>query len=181
MTGAAKALQEAKGAAQYVAGSREIEHMKKLIGRKRALLDAQLASLRGEFEAEEGEPKTEMTVTADGQKGEEMTVKRNRHTTAPSDEKEWELKLYVAGQTPKSLTAFANLKKICEDHLQGKYRIEVIDLLKNPRLAEGDQILAIPTLVRKLPEPIKKIIGDLSNTERVLVGLDLRPWFRRTA
>jgi len=87
----------------------------------------------------------------------------------------WELRLYVAGQTPKSLTAFANLKKICEEHLEGKYRIEVIDLLKNPQLARGDQILAIPTLVRNLPEPIKKIIGDLSNTERVLVGLDLRP------
>jgi circadian clock protein KaiB len=88
--------------------------------------------------------------------------------------KEWELRLYVAGQTPKSLAAFANLKKICEDHLAGEYHIEVIDLLKNPKLASGDQILAIPTLVRKLPEPIRKIIGDLSNTERVLVGLDIR-------
>ena len=80
----------------------------------------------------------------------------------------------MAGQTPKSLAAFANLKKICEEHLAGKYEIEVIDLLKHPQLASGDQILAIPTLVRKLPHPIKKIIGDLSNTERVLVGLDLR-------
>ena len=87
----------------------------------------------------------------------------------------WELRLYVAGQTPKSLAAFANLKKICEEHLAGKYQIEVIDLLQNPALAKGDQILAIPTLVRKLPEPVRKIIGDLSNTERVLVGLDLRP------
>jgi len=87
----------------------------------------------------------------------------------------WELRLYVAGQTPKSLAAFANLKKICEEHLEGKYHIEVIDLLKNPQLAGGDQILAIPTLVRKLPPPIKKIIGDLSNTLRVLVGLDIRP------
>jgi len=86
----------------------------------------------------------------------------------------WELRLYVAGQTTKSLTAFANLKQICEEHLAGKYRIEVIDLLKNPQLAKGDQILALPTLVRKLPEPVRKIIGDLSNTERVLVGLDLR-------
>jgi len=83
----------------------------------------------------------------------------------------WELRLYVAGQTPKSMTAFANLKKLCEEHLKGKYRIEVIDLLKNPQLAKGDQIFAIPTLVRKLPPPLKKIIGDLSNTERVLVGL----------
>ena len=87
----------------------------------------------------------------------------------------WELRLYVAGQTAKSLQAFANLKQICEEHLAGKYRIEVIDLLKNPQLAKGDQILALPTLVRKLPEPVKKIIGDLSDTERVLVGLDLRP------
>jgi circadian clock protein KaiB len=87
----------------------------------------------------------------------------------------WALRLYVAGQTPRALTAFANLKKICEDHLADKYEIEVIDLLQNPALAQGDQILAVPTLVRKLPEPIRKIIGDLSNTERVLVGLDLRP------
>jgi circadian clock protein KaiB len=86
----------------------------------------------------------------------------------------WELKLYVAGQTAKSLQAFSNLKHICEVHLDGEYHIEVIDLLKNPQLAKGDQILALPTLVRKLPAPVKKIIGDLSNTERVLVGLDLR-------
>jgi circadian clock protein KaiB len=87
----------------------------------------------------------------------------------------WTLRLYVAGQTPKCMTAFANLKKICEQHLAGKYKIEIIDLLKDPQLAQGDQILAIPTLVRKLPQPVRKIIGDLSNTERVLVGLDLRP------
>ena len=87
----------------------------------------------------------------------------------------WELRLYVAGQTPKSITAFTNLKRICEEHLAGQYRIEIIDLMENPQLGRGDQILAIPTLVRKLPTPIKKIIGDLSNTERVLVGLDLRP------
>ncbi len=88
---------------------------------------------------------------------------------------EWELRLYVAGQTPKCVAAFSNLKLICEEHLKGQYRIELIDLLENPQLGRGDQILAIPTLVRKLPTPIKKIIGDLSNTERVLVGLDLRP------
>ncbi len=87
----------------------------------------------------------------------------------------YQLRLYVAGQTPKSLEAFANLKRICEVHLNGRYKIEIVDLLENPKLARGDQILAIPTLVRKLPPPIKKIIGDLSNTERVLVGLDLRP------
>jgi circadian clock protein KaiB len=86
-----------------------------------------------------------------------------------------ELRLYIAGQTPKSLAALSNLKKICEEHLRGKYFIEVIDLVKTPQLAQGDQILAIPTLVRNLPMPIRKIIGDLSNTERVLVGLDLRP------
>jgi circadian clock protein KaiB len=88
----------------------------------------------------------------------------------------WDLRLYVAGQTPKSLTAFANLKAFCEAQLVENYHIEVIDLLEQPELAEGDQIVAIPTLVRKLPEPIRKIIGDLSNTERVLVGLDLRPF-----
>ncbi len=87
----------------------------------------------------------------------------------------WELRLYVAGQTPRSITAFANLKRICEEHLAGKYKIEIVDLVRNPTLARGDQILAIPTLVRKLPTPVRKIIGDLSNTERVLVGLDLRP------
>jgi circadian clock protein KaiB len=91
-----------------------------------------------------------------------------------SSKKTMELRLYVAGQTPKSIAAFANLKKICEEHQPGQYKIEVIDLVKYPQLAAGDQILAIPTLVRKLPEPMKKIIGDLSNTERVLVGLDLR-------
>jgi len=85
------------------------------------------------------------------------------------------LRLYVAGQTPRSIAAFANLKKICEEHLAGRYKLQVIDLLENPKLARGDQILAIPTLVRKLPEPVRKIIGDLSNTERVLIGLDLLP------
>lgn len=86
----------------------------------------------------------------------------------------WELRLYVAGQTPKSLAAFANLKRLCEEHLDGQYQIEIVDLLQNPHLAREDQIVAIPTLVRKLPEPLRKIIGDLSNRERVLVGLDLR-------
>lgn len=88
--------------------------------------------------------------------------------------KAYSLRLYVAGKTPKSVMAFTNLKQICEEHLLGRYEIEIIDLLENPQLARGDQILAVPTLVRRLPEPIKKIIGDLSNTERVLVGLDLR-------
>jgi circadian clock protein KaiB len=99
---------------------------------------------------------------------------KGKKTKTDSTEEIWNLRLYVAGQTPKSIAAFANLKKICEEHLAGKYRIEVIDLLKSPQLAKGDQIIAIPTLVRKLPEPLKKIIGDLANTERVLVGLDIR-------
>jgi circadian clock protein KaiB len=103
------------------------------------------------------------------------TTKTTTTTTRPRRTKKgYELRLYVAGQTPRSIAAFANLKKICEEHLPGQYVIEVIDLLKEPQLASGDQIIAIPTLVRKLPEPIRKIIGDLSNTERVLVGLNLR-------
>ncbi|WP_234997405.1 circadian clock KaiB family protein [Hymenobacter roseosalivarius] len=95
-------------------------------------------------------------------------------TTEGMDKNCWELRLYIAGQTPKSVAALANLKKYCVQHLQGRYKLEVIDLLINPQLAEGDQILAIPTLVRKVPVPIRKIIGDLSNEERVLVGLDIR-------
>ena len=95
--------------------------------------------------------------------------------TVDGDSARWNLRLYVAGQTPRSLTAFRNLKNICEEYLKGEYYIEVIDLMENPTLARGDQILAIPTLVRKLPQPIRKIIGDLSNTERVLVGLDIKP------
>ena len=91
------------------------------------------------------------------------------------DFEKWTLRLYVAGQTPKCVAAFARLKKICEEHLVGRYTIEVVDLLENPQLAEGDEIVAIPTLVRHLPEPVVKIIGDLSSTERVLVGLQLRP------
>lgn len=95
--------------------------------------------------------------------------------TAVKKQYKWELRLYIAGNTPKSVTALNNLKKYCEEHLKGEYTIDVIDLLVNPQLAEGDQILAIPTLVRKVPVPIRKIIGDLSNEEKVLVGLDIRP------
>jgi len=105
----------------------------------------------------------------------ETKTKATRKNKPESIEDRWQLRLYVAGQTTKSITAFANLKKICEEHLEGKYSIEVVDLVENPALGRGDQILALPTLVRRLPTPIKKIIGDLSNTERVLVGLDLRP------
>jgi circadian clock protein KaiB len=92
-----------------------------------------------------------------------------------TDTKKWNLRLYVAGQTPKSLTALANLKRICDEHMNGQYAIEIIDLMENPQLAQRDQIVAIPTLVRELPSPLKRIIGDLSNTERVLVGLDVVP------
>jgi circadian clock protein KaiB len=120
-----------------------------------------------------------MTTTARPRKG---PVKRRKvsqparaRTAEPDGSSEYLLRLYVAGQTPKSLQAFATLKQICETHLAGRYQIEVIDLLKNPALARGDQILALPTVVRQLPPPVKKLIGDFSNTERVLVGLDLRP------
>ncbi|MEA3641412.1 MAG: circadian clock KaiB family protein [Lamprobacter sp.] len=108
-----------------------------------------------------------MSSTADGKP--RIGVEPGNETNKP-----WTLRLYVAGQTPKSLTAFANLQAMCEAHLSGNYQIEVIDLLENPQLAQGDQILAIPTVVRRLPLPMRKIIGDLSDTERALVGLDLR-------
>ena len=104
-----------------------------------------------------------------------MTTRTKQSPPPKAPRAEFQLRLYVAGQTPKSATALANLKRICETHLAGRYEIEVIDLLVNPKLAAGDQILAVPTLVRHLPEPIKKIIGDLSNEERVLVGLDVQP------
>jgi circadian clock protein KaiB len=105
-----------------------------------------------------------------------MRTKAARRKTVEADpaDKLWELRLYVAGQTPRSRAAMANLQKICEEHLAGRYAIEVIDLLEHPQLSRGDQILAIPTLVRKLPKPMRKIIGDLSDTQRVLIGLDLR-------
>lgn len=104
---------------------------------------------------------------------EKPKTSRRKKQPAKARNDKWVLRLYVAGQTPKSITAFNNLKLICEEQLKGKYHIEVIDLLKNPQLARDDQILAVPTLVRKLPLPVRNIIGDLSNTERVLVGLDL--------
>jgi circadian clock protein KaiB len=101
-------------------------------------------------------------------------MKKKNLQSSDYPQETWELRLYVAGKTEKSLTAFSNLKRYCEEHLAGLYSIEIIDLLENPQLAEGDQILAIPTLVRKVPLPIRKIIGDLSNKEKVLVGLDIR-------
>lgn len=103
-----------------------------------------------------------------------MTSPNDPGHEPPADEV-WDLRLYVAGRSPKSVAAFANLKRLCEEYLPGRYAIEVIDLLEHPQLAEGDEIIAIPTVVRKLPHPIKKIVGDLSNTERALVGLQLRP------
>ena len=102
------------------------------------------------------------------------TKKAGKKTPAKKKKKKYELRLYIAGNTPKSMTALANLRKYCEQHLCDQYKLEVIDLLKHPQLAAGDQILAIPTLVRKVPVPIRKIIGDLSNEEKVMVGLDLR-------
>src|SRR3990170_1569555 len=106
--------------------------------------------------------------------GTKTKTRARPRTLDPGKPQVWNLRLYVAGQTPKSLRAFANLKELCEERLKGRYQIEVIDLMENPQLARGDQIVAVPTLVRKLPEPVRKIIGDLSNSERALVGLDLR-------
>lgn len=106
-------------------------------------------------------------------KGKRPTMKKNKEQSP--DEAHWNLRLYIAGRTPRSNTALANLRKLCEEHLRDMYTIEVIDLMENPTLASGDQILAVPTLVRRLPEPMRKIIGDLSDSERVLVGLDIKP------
>ena len=103
------------------------------------------------------------------------TDQRTASTEVNDETERWELRLYIAGQTPKSVTAIVNLKRLCEEYLAGRYKIEVIDLIQNPKLAAGDQIVAIPTLVRRLPEPLRRIVGDLSNTERTLVGLQLLP------
>ena len=103
------------------------------------------------------------------------TAKSSKISNRKSEPKKWELRLYIAGNTPRSMTALSNLKKYCEEHLGDQYSIDIIDLLVHPQLAAGDQILAVPTLVRKIPVPVRKIIGDLSNEEKVLVGLDIRP------
>lgn len=117
-----------------------------------------------------------MPEKKNGEQGAKKPAKsRTAQEARIPEEKEWELRLYVAGHTSKSIAALHNLRQICEEHLAGKYRIEVVDLLQNPQLAKGDEIVAVPTLVRKLPEPIRKIIGNLSDTEKVLVGLQLRP------
>jgi circadian clock protein KaiB len=103
-----------------------------------------------------------------------LSLQEIRERNEPAANEVWQLRLYIAGQTPRSLAASANLKKICEEHLAGRYNIEIVDLVKHPQLAAGDQILAIPTLVRKLPQPLRKIVGDLRDTERALVGLQIR-------
>lgn len=115
-------------------------------------------------------------MTLDSSRKSDRTSKKR---ASAGGEEIWELRLYIAGQTDRTATALDNLKRICEEHLSGRYRLEIVDLLQNPTLARGDQILAVPTLVRRLPPPVKKIIGDLSNTERVLVGLNLRPLNRQ--
>jgi circadian clock protein KaiB len=120
----------------------------------------------------------EMTKTMKRPRTGVADTEARQQPSGPADGDFWNLRLYVAGQSPKSIRAFTNLKRLCEEHLAGRYQIEVIDLLKHPQLAAGDQIVAVPTLVRKLPEPIKKIIGDLSHDDRTLVGLDLRPLVR---
>ena len=116
----------------------------------------------------------ENTIKSGGQPPLSLLEVAQQTSQEAANDGTWELRLYVAGQTPRSITAYANLKKICEEHLAGRYNIEVVDLLQHPKLAAGDQIVAIPTLVRKLPEPLRKIVGDLSDTDRALVGLQLR-------
>jgi circadian clock protein KaiB len=116
-----------------------------------------------------------MKKPANAKKKTPLTLQQIGETSTKTDGDKWDLRLYVAGQSPRSVAAFANLKQLCEEHLPGRYRIEVVDLIKHPQLAAGDQILAIPTLVRKLPKPIRKIVGDLRDKERALVGLQLRP------
>jgi circadian clock protein KaiB len=120
--------------------------------------------------------KSSKNPKSDPRENKKAATRSARSSVRRTSEPEYLLRLYVAGQTPKSLAAFVNLKQICEEHLAGRYRIEVVDLLLNPALARGDQILALPAVVRQLPPPVKKIIGDFSSAERVLVGLDLRPF-----
>ena len=133
---------------------------------------AQVDQKRG-VRAASSPARKKVSTTADGVAG--RTTKRANARVPRPPKKLWQLRLYVAGQTARSQTAFRNLSQICENHLKGLYHIEVVDLLEKPMLSKGDQILAIPTLVRRLPKPVRKIVGDLSDTERVLVGLDLRP------
>ncbi len=115
-----------------------------------------------------------MKKSAKSSKARPLSLQEIAEKKGPGKSDVWELRLYVAGQSPRSVAAFANLKKICEEHLQDRYNIEVVDLVKHPQLAAGDQIVAIPTLVRKLPQPLRKIVGDLRDTERALVGLQVR-------
>ena len=124
------------------------------------------------MESDEGGP---MKKLAKNKEAKPLSLQEIEERNEPAANEIWQLRLYVAGQTPRSVAAFANLKRICEDNLPGRYEIEVVDLMKHPQLAAGDQILAIPTLVRKLPQPLRKIVGDLRDTERALVGLQVRP------
>ena len=195
--GSARQLQEARERAEAIAQGAELDAKRLRLEYRRSAQEAQVAALRAQLEAETLELSNEIAagerrerqleqdreaiaaarrgagVSEDGQ-GTVTSMTDTGATETAAGEK-FLLRLYVAGQTPKSLTAFANLRKICETHLAGRYEIEVIDLLERPQLARGDEIIAVPTLVRKLPEPITKLIGDLSDTERVLVGLQLMP------
>ncbi len=192
LTGSARAAQEQREEADELVRQQEVDRLRLELERKRRTLEAQITLLQEDFESEAAE--LNRLIEYQQQREENMKADRVRmfrrrkadHSnndggpgenkmTNVEDTGYWALRLYVAGQTPKSLTAFANLKRLCEEHLEGHYDIEIIDLAQNPQLAQADQIIAIPTLVRKLPEPIRKIIGDLSNTERVLVGLELIP------
>jgi circadian clock protein KaiB len=191
LTGTARVVQEARERAENVARRQEIDRKQRELETKRQAMEAQIAALRAAFAGESAELTQSIgnARVADevvGRTLAELTGLRGGGAhNGPSRERKGashagnrtngdRTRTYVAGQTPKCLTAFANLKKICEEYLAGEYEIEIVDLVEQPQLAAGDQILAIPTLVRKLPEPMRKIIGDLSNTERVLVGLDLR-------
>ena len=187
LTGAARQAQEARERNESLARSQAIERRKRDLDRRRASVERQIAELRASLEAEE----SEAAMLGRQEAGREETLSAERLAMAilrgggrmslesditpdPAKPGHYNLRLYVAGHTPKSVAAIANLKSICDEHLAGMYTIEVIDLLLKPQLAAGDQILAVPTLVRRLPPPIKRIIGNLADTERVLVGLDIK-------
>ncbi len=206
LTGSARLAQEAKEKATAVQRSLEIERKRGELARRQQALEAQIAVLQLQFQTDKEEMERDIAceqayvekldsgpsrngpepqgrfqrIPGIPQERSQMTrqPKSNGQAVQTEEPKQWQLRLYVAGQTPKSVMAFANLKRLCEEHLAGEFEIEVIDLIENPRLAKDDQIVAIPTLVRKLPPPIRKIIGDLSDTERTLVGLQLRSYMK---
>ncbi len=180
LTGSARISRQERELASIELLKQDQQRKERQIASKRKAIQTQIAILQSEAEDEETELKFTIAQELLRQQSAEKNARaqvaiRGGVKLIPSKPTAFDLRLYVAGQTAKSMTALANLKQICETHLAGEYRIEVIDLLKTPQLAAGDQILAVPTLVRRLPEPIKKIIGDLSNEERVLVGLDVQP------